>query len=149
MNGKVKKDRVFTFRRGIHPDQQKQFTRNVPINVLLPAAGSEIIIPLLQHLGAPCEPLVEKGQKVLVGQKIGDKDTLICAPVHSTVSGIVKDIRPYLTVMGSVVNSIVIENDGEMAEHDSIKLRSGYDDLSKEEILKIIREAGIVGLGGA
>ena len=101
------------------------------------------------HLGAPCKPLVEKGQKVLVGQKIGDSSAFVCAPVHSSVSGIVKDIRPHLTVVGTVVESIIVENDGELTEHESIKSRDGYDDLSKEDILQIIREAGIVGLGGA
>ena len=140
---------VFTFKRGIHPNEQKQYTENIPTNTLLPAAGSEIIYPLLQHMGEPCKPLVEKGQKVLIGEKIGDSDSLICAPVHSSVSGTVKDIRPHLTVVGTIVNSIIIENDGEFTEHENIKLRSGFDDLSREQILAIIREAGIVGLGGA
>ncbi|MDR0502761.1 MAG: electron transport complex subunit RsxC [Treponema sp.] len=139
----------FTFKRGIHPKDYKDYTRHEHINYLLPAAGSEIIFPLVMHLGAPCKPLVEKGQKVLVGQKIGDSDAFVCAPVHSSVSGIVKDIRPHLTVVGTVVESIIVENDGELAEHESIKSRDGYDDLSKEDILHIIREAGIVGLGGA
>jgi len=140
---------VFTFRRGIHPKEQKHHTENIPINTLYPVPGSEIIIPLLQHMGAPCKPLVEKGQKVLLGEKIGDSDAFISAPVHATVSGVVKDIRPHLTVMGTVVESIIIENDGELREHESIKLRSGFEDLSGEQILGIIREAGIVGLGGA
>ena len=140
---------MFTFKRGIHPKEQKQFTENVPVNTLLPAAGSEIIFPLLQHLGEPCKPLVEKGQKVLLGEKIGDSGTFFSAPIHSSVSGVVKDIRPHLTVMGTIVNSIIIENDGKFEEHESIKLRSGYEDLSREQILEIIREAGIVGLGGA
>ena len=149
MKTKQGKNLYFTFKRGIHPNEQKQFTENVPINTLLPVTGSEVIFPLLMHIGTPCNALVEKGQKVLVGEKIGDSDAFICAPVHSSVSGIVKDIRPHLTVMGTVVNSIIIENDGEFIEHENIKMRSGYDDLSKGEILKIIREAGIVGLGGA
>ena len=138
-----------SFKRGIHPKDYKDYTRHEQINYLLPAAGSEIIFPLVMHLGAPCKPLVEKGQKVLVGQKIGDSSAFVCAPVHSSVSGIVKDIRPHLTVVGTVVESIIVENDGELTEHESIKSRDGYDDLSKEDILQIIREAGIVGLGGA
>ena len=143
------KSLAFTFKRGIHPNEQKQFTENIPINTLLPAAGSEIIIPLLQHMGEPCKPLVEKGQKVLLGEKIGDNKAFICAPVHSTVSGVIKDIRPHLTVIGTVVESIIIENDGELKEHESIQLRDSFEDLSREQILEIIREAGIVGLGGA
>lgn len=149
MSLKLREKAVYTFKRGIHPNEQKQYTENVPINYFLPPAGSEIIFPLVMHLGAPCKPLVEKGQKVLVGEKIGDSDAFVCAPIHSSVSGIVKDIRPHLTVVGTIVNSIIVENDGELTEHESIKPREGYDDLSGEEIVKIIREAGIVGLGGA
>ena len=140
---------VFTFKRGIHPNEQKQHTENMPITTLLPVAGSEMIFPLVQHLGAPCKPLVEKGQKVLVGEKIGDSEAFVCAPVHSSVSGLVKDICPHLTVVGTIVDCIIVENDGEFIEHESIKPRGGFEDLSREEILGIIREAGIVGLGGA
>jgi len=149
MSLKRKEERVLTFKRGIHPNEQKQYTENVPINYFLPAVGSEIIFPLVMHLGAPCKPLVEKGQKVLLGEKIADSDAFVCAPIHSSVSGIVKDIRPHLTVVGTIVNSIIVENDGELKEHESIKKRDSYDDLSGEEIVKIIREGGIVGLGGA
>jgi len=140
---------ALTFKRGIHPKEEKQYTENVAIKDVMHHAGSEVICPLLQHLGVPCEPLVEKGQKVLLGEKIGDSEAFFCAPVHATVSGIVKDIRPHLTVMGQIVNSIIIENDGELKLHESVKLRDGFEDLSREQILGIIREAGIVGLGGA
>jgi len=149
MSLKHKEERSLTFKRGIHPNEQKQYTENVPINYFLPAVGSEIIFPLVMHLGAPCKPLVEKGQKVLLGEKIADSDAFVCAPIHSSVSGVVKDIRPHLTVVGTIVNSIIVENDGELKEHESIKPRDSYDDLSGAEIVKIIREAGIVGLGGA
>lgn len=121
----------------------------MPITTLLPAAGSEMIFPLAQHLGVPCQPLVEKGQKVLLGEKIGDSEAFLCAPVHSSVSGTVKDISPRLTVSGAIVDSIIIENDGELTEHESIKPRDSFENLSRDETLKIIREAGIVGLGGA
>ena len=140
---------VFTFKRGIHPNEAKQLSENVPINVLLPGVNNEMVFPLSQHLGAPCKPIVEIGQKVLLGEKIGDSDAFVSAPIHSSVSGVVKDIRPHLTVIGTIVNSIIIENDGELTEHESIKPRDTYDDLSKDEILSIIRGAGIVGLGGA
>ena len=140
---------VFTFKRGIHPNEQKQHTRSVPINYLLPPKNCEMIFPLVQHLGSPCQSLVEAGQKVLLGEKIGDSEAFVCAPIHSSVSGIVKEIRPHLTVIGTIVNSIIIENDGEYTEHDSMKRRDDFKGLSAEEIKKIIREAGIVGLGGA
>ncbi|MCL2088124.1 MAG: electron transport complex subunit RsxC [Oscillospiraceae bacterium] len=138
-----------TFKRGIHPREQKKQTESIPINILMPKAGSEIILPLVQHIGAPCEPIVSPGQRVLVGEKIGDSSARVCAPVHSTVSGTVKSIEPHLTVMGNVVNSVIIENDGQQTEHESIRPRGGHESLSRQEILDIIREAGIVGLGGA
>ena len=140
---------LFTFKRGIHPNEQKEFTENVPVNYVLPPLKCEMVFPLVQHMGVPCEPLVAIGQKVLVGEKIGDSDAYICAPVHSSVSGIVKDIRPHLTVTGTMVNSIIIENDGELAEHERIKPIENFNELSPDGIRKIIREAGIVGLGGA
>jgi len=144
-----KKDQVLTFKRGIYPNEQKQFTEDVPIKIVLPPEGCEIVFPLLMHMGTPCDPIVEKGQKVLLGEKIGDSTALISAPIHSSVSGVVKDIRPHLTIAGTIVNSIIIENDGKFTEHESIRRRNSYEDLSREDILKIIREAGIVGLGGA
>lgn len=140
---------AFTFKRGIHPNEQKHYTENVPINVLLPAAGCEMVFPLAQHIGATCEPVVSVGQKVLLGEKIGDSAAFISAPVHSSVSGVVKEIRPHLTVSGTVVKSVIIENDGEFVEHESIQPREEFEKLSREEIVKVIREAGIVGLGGA
>jgi len=140
---------VFTFKRGIHPCEAKQQSENVPITVLLPRVNNEMVFPLSQHLGAPCKPIVEIGQKVLLGEKIGNSDAFVSAPIHSSVSGVVKDIRPHLTVIGTIVNSIIIENDGFLTEHESIKPRDTYDNLSKDEILSIIRGAGIVGLGGA
>ncbi|MDR0316326.1 MAG: electron transport complex subunit RsxC, partial [Treponema sp.] len=129
--------------------EQKEYTENVPIKLLLTGVKSEMVFPLVQHLGAPCKPLVTIGQQVKLGEKIGDSEAFVCAPIHSSVSGTVKDICPHLTVIGTIVESIIIENDGELSEHESIKLRDGFDDLSRDEIVKIIREAGIVGLGGA
>ena len=140
---------LYTFKRGIHLNEQKHHTENVPIEILLPGVKSEMVFPLLQHLGVPCEPLVEIGQKVLLGEKIADSKAYVSSPIHSSVSGTVKDIRPHLTVTGTIVNSIIIENDGELTEHESIKPRRDFNLLSKEEILAEIREAGIVGLGGA
>ena len=140
---------VLTFKRGIHPREQKRITENVPIQILLPAVKSEMVFPLLQHMGAPCESLVKVGQRVLLGEKIGDSKAHVSAPVHSSVSGIVKDIRPHLTAFGTIVNSVIIENDGLLEEHEDIKPRQNFNELSKEEIISNIREAGIVGLGGA
>jgi electron transport complex protein RnfC len=139
----------FTFKGGIHPNEQKQFTDHVPITYITPAVKAEMVYPLQQHLGALCKPIVSVGQKVLLGEKIGDSDAFISSPIHSSVSGVVKDIRPHLTAIGTIVDSIIIENDGELKEHETVKPRKDYRELSREEIVSIIREAGIVGLGGA
>ena len=140
---------IYTFKRGIYPNEQKEVTENVPIEILLPGEKSEMVFPLLQHMGTVCEPIVKIGQRVLLGEKIGDSTAFISAPIHSSVSGLVKDIRPHLTVTGTIVNSIIIENDGLLEEHEDIKPRKDFNLLSKEEIISNIREAGIVGLGGA
>jgi len=139
---------AFTFKRGIHPAESK-YTEHVPISNQLSLNENEMVFPLTQHLGAPCQPLVNIGDKVLIGEKIGDNEAFVCAPVHSSVSGVVKDIRSHLTVGGAMVNSIIIENDGEFLECDNMDPRGNLADVSKEELLKIIREAGVVGLGGA
>jgi len=149
MEKKKKRAIVFTFKRGIYPNEQKQFTENVPINTLLPPENHELVFPLLMHMGTVNKPLVEKGQRVLLGEKIGDCDAPVSAPIHATVSGIVKDIRPHLTIMGTIVNSIIIENDGKFEHTESIKPRDNFEELSRDELIHIIREAGIVGLGGA
>ena len=141
---------VYTFKRGIHPNEEKSYTENIAIDYLLPPPGCEMIFPMVQHLGVPCRPLVEVGQNVLLGQKIGDNEAFVCAPIHSSVSGVVKDIRPHLTIIGTMVEAIIIENDGEFSEHEGIKNAGiNYEELSPEEIKKVIRGAGIVGLGGA
>ena len=139
---------AFTFKRGIHPAESK-YTEHVPISNQLSLNENEMVFPLTQHLGAPCQPLVSVGEKVLIGAKIGDSEAFVCAPVHSSVSGTVKEIRPHLTVGGTLVNSIIIENDGEFLECDNMNPHSDFEDFSKGDILRIIREAGVVGLGGA
>jgi electron transport complex protein RnfC len=103
---------------------------------------------LQQHIGAVCRHLVDEGDSVKVGQKIGDSDAFVAAPVHSSVSGIVKDIRDMNTPTG-LMKCIVIESDGQNEIHESVQPKPNIEQLDKEEILKGIREAGIVGMGGA
>lgn len=113
--------------------------------VSMPVPG-KIIIPMLQHIGAPCKPLVKKGDSVKVGQKIGDSDAYVSSPVHSSVSGIVKDVRPMLYPGGFEVDCVEIESDGLQEVHEDIKPINTTD---KAAIIKAVRESGIVGLGGA
>lgn len=136
-----------TFKRGVHPPHGKHYTENKQIEFLLPQG--ELVFPMAQHIGAPCEPLVAKGDRVLVGQKIGEAKGFVSSPVHSSVSGTVKNITPVLVANGSKVMSIIIENDGLFEKHESIKDREDYSMLTKEELIKIVQEAGIVGMGGA
>ncbi len=110
--------------------------------------SEEVVIPLSQHIGAPCKPLVEVKQRVLVGQKIGDSNGFVSAPVHSSVSGEIKAIEPRLIFTGDKVLSVIIAPDGKQEV-------AGFNGLSEEEIVcpdkvrAVVRESGIVGLGGA
>lgn len=135
-----------TFKGGIHPPHSKSFTETKPVEKA--EEPKVVTLPLQQHIGAPCQPLVQVGDKVKVGQKIGDTDAFVSAPIHSSVSGEVKEIKQMLTPTGQAT-CIVIESDGTNEVHESVQPKPDIDNLSKEEILKIIREAGITGMGGA
>lgn len=136
-----------TFSGGIHIRDKKEQSMDKPITVLLPKG--ELVFPMSQHIGAPAKPLVAKGDKVLVGQKIGEATGFISANVVSSVSGVVKAIEKRLTVSGKMVESIVVDNDHEYAAVTGFGEACDYKQLSKEEILHKIKEAGVVGLGGA
>jgi len=109
----------------------------------------QVIIPLVQHTGAPCEPLVEVGDRVLVGQKIGDSDAYVSAPVHSSVSGEVAGIISHPHPTGKDVLSIQIVSDGLNELSPEVIPPGDPFQISPEEVRKFIRDAGIVGLGGA
>ncbi len=136
-----------TFSGGIHPYYGKELSKDQPTKTLIPK--NDLVYPLTQHIGSPAKPLVEKGDKVLVGQKIAEAcgDTSAC--VISSVSGIVKSVEPRMTASGSKIESIVVENDNEYAAVEDFGKKRDYTKLSKKEIRAIIKEAGIVGMGGA
>ena len=139
-----------TFNRGgIHPPDGKALAKDKPIQILMPKEGSLLVYPMSQHIGAPCEPVVAKGDRVLVGQKIAEAGGFVSAPIHASVSGTVKDIKPMATPSGAMVKSIIIENDGLYEEDPSIGKDTDYESFSNEKILEKVKEAGIVGLGGA
>ncbi len=136
-----------TFKGGVHPGHFKSATADKPIKpAQLPA---RVAILMQQHIGAPCEPLVQVGDEVKVGQKVGDSQGFVSAPVHSSVSGKVIEIKSYLHPIGRMASSVVIESDGEYTLHEDVKPNPDLKDLSVDELKKIIREAGIVGMGGA
>lgn len=136
-----------TFPGGIHPEYNKEITSLKPIEEApLPKS---VVIPLLQHTGAPCQPLVKVGDLVKVGQKIGDSDKFISAPVHASISGTVKTVEPRMNFLGAMVPSVVIESDGKDEKFEGVKPYPDLDSLSSEDIIKAVREAGITGMGGA
>lgn len=139
--------KALTFKRGIHPSHNKHFTENMDIEYLLPKG--DLIFPMLQHIGAPCEPIVKKGDRVLLGQKIGEAKGTVSSPIHSSVSGTVRDILPALVPGGGKVMSVVVENDGLYEKDPGLIPPNDYHDLSREELIKIIKDAGVVGMGGA
>ena len=135
-----------TFTGGIHPYDGKALSKDKPIQDILP--GRELAYPLSQHIGAPAKPVVAKGDRVLAGQKLAEGGGFVSAPIHASVSGTVKAIEPRRVATGDMVMSIVIENDGqyEEAEHS---VPAPWEEMGREEIIELIREAGIVGMGGA
>lgn len=138
---------VRTFKEGgADIPHYKSFTENKPITKM--AAPEEVVIPLSQHIGAPNEPLVKVGDKVEVGQKIGDVDEFITAPVHASISGTVTAIEPRPAYTGGEIMSVVIKNDGGSQEFVP-KEKRDPDKMTVEELRQAIREAGIVGMGGA
>ena len=135
-----------TFSGGIHPAGNKAATEHVPLREIEPP--ELLYFPLSQHIGAPLKPVVAVGDKVLRMQKIADSESFMSAPLHSSVSGRVKDIGLYLNHTNMKVPTIVVENDGEDTWADPITTQNP-EDMSPEEMRKVIREAGIVGMGGA
>ncbi|MBR0383832.1 MAG: electron transport complex subunit RsxC [Eubacteriaceae bacterium] len=136
-----------SFKGGIHPPYHKERTKNVPADV-----GEEpktVTIPMSLHIGAPCVPVVKRGDTVYLGQKIGEAKGFVSAPIHASVSGTVKSVGEMPHPNGDNVMSVVIESDGQNTVDPSIKPYDDYTTYSSKEIIDIIREAGIVGLGGA
>ena len=139
---------AFSFFGGVHPNENKWYACDKE-TVVFPEPDI-VVIPMSQHIGAPCKPLVKKGDLVTVGQKIGDNQGL-CVPVHASVSGKVKAVEAKAHTNGGNVMSVVIENDhlGTLCEDIQARTQEEVDKLSKEELIGIVREAGIVGMGGA
>lgn len=132
---------------GVHPAGHKELTEGkaaAPIK----EAPAQVVIPMSMHVGAPCKPTVAVGDQVKVGQLIGET-TGLGAPIHASVSGTVKAVEPRLTAGGSPVMSVVIENDFKDTPDSAIKRRDNVAALTGEQIIEIVKNAGIVGMGGA
>ena len=135
-----------TFKRGVHPPERKKLSEYKEIQRI--PIPPRVIVPLIQHTGAPCTPLVKKKDKVEEGQKIADQDAFISCPVHSPISGQVVSIEkmPHPTL--GEAEAIIIEWDGQERKNWSYQ-EIDLSSLSPEEIRKRVREAGIAGMGGA
>ena len=131
---------------GIHPKYNKEMSTKITTFQMI--TPQQVVIPMLQHIGAPCIPLVKVGDKVLRGQKIGDGEGL-CVPVHASVSGTVAAIEPRPHTNGQLVNAVVIDNDFRDTLIPLTPKEGPLETLDNDEILHAIREAGIVGMGGA
>ncbi len=139
-------DMTATFKGGFHIRDYKELTNSLETKAL-PDCDLHIF-PIRQHIGAPLDALVKVGDYVKVGQKIADSKEYISAPVHSSVSGTVTDIKPYFHDSNTMVDAIFIENDKLYTVSDEVSPKD-YTKMTKDEILSVIREAGIVGMGGA
>ena len=139
---------AFSFFGGVHPDEHKHLTCDKPIQEF--PEPDVLVVPLSQHIGAPCKPLVKKGDAVTVGQTIGD-NTGLCVPVHSPVSGTVKAVEMRAHTSGKTMLSVVIENDHQRILCPEIQPRTQtqVEILTPEDLIQIIHQAGIVGMGGA
>ncbi len=131
-----------TFKGGIHPFGGKELSKDKPVTVLIPRG--DMVFPMAQHIGKPAMPLVSKGDYVLMGQKIGEADGVVSANVISSISGTVKGIEPRMTVSGSMVLSVIIENDNNYKAMEGLGNKRDYTNLTKGEIRNIIKEGNVI-----
>ena len=143
----IRETRLDGWYGGIHPVEGKEPTEHLPL-VRFPEPES-VIIPMSMHLGAPANPVVQVGDYVKVGQVIGEAAGFISAPVHSSVSGTVMAICDCPHATRGTCLSVVINSDGKNELHESVKPNKPLEELTADEIIEIVKNAGIVGMGGA
>ncbi len=144
----VRDERFAGYYGGVHPSEKKEFSEHIALTRF--PEPKTVVIQMSQHLGAPANPIVQVGDTVKVGQKIGEAAGFISAPVHSSVSGTVVAVEPRMhATRGCEMTAVVIESDGLNTLHESVQPNKPLDELTPDEIIEIIKEAGIVGMGGA
>ncbi len=131
---------------GVHSEGRKELSASAPLTAM--ALPAQVAVPLRQHIGAPCKPLVAVGETVCMGQKIGDGEGL-CVPVHAPVSGVVEAIEDRPHPGGGTCPAIIIKNDFLDTPHHSLKPHANPEQLAPAELVSILRESGLVGMGGA
>ncbi|MDR2522400.1 MAG: electron transport complex subunit RsxC [Synergistaceae bacterium] len=135
------------FKGGVHPPDNKALSADRAIERFCPEGS--FVFPMSQHIGAPCSPVVKKGDRVLAGQKLGDAEAFVSAPVRSSVSGTVKDVGMKMTASGALEECVTVESDGKFEYEAALLPHSDFMLVEPKECVRIIREAGIVGMGGA
>lgn len=143
----IRENRLDGYYGGVHPSERKEFTEHLALKRF--PDPETVVIPLSMHAGAPANPVVQVGDTVKVGQKIGESAGFISSPVHSSVSGTVTAIENHGHATRGECLSVVIRSDGKNTLHESVKPHKDFEELTPEEIVEIVREAGIVGMGGA
>ena len=138
---------IFTFKGGVHPPYNKELAKDSPIK--RPPLPKQVVVPLSQHIGAPCEPVVSVGDVVKEGQLIGKATSFVSAPIHSPVSGKVKKLEPVLHPLGKKLLSVTIDVQEENEKDYFEPMGDDPGSISPEKMLERVRDAGIVGLGGA
>ena len=137
-----------TFRGGVHPKGRKELSREAPLRRFDPTSG-EMVFPLAQHIGKPAKAIVKKGDPVLVGQKLGEADGFVSACVISSCSGKVKAVEKRRTIAGTMTECVVVDNDGLYTPIEGLGEKQDLSALTNRDILDRVKNAGIVGLGGA
>ncbi len=138
---------AYTFLGGIHLDERKN-TAAMPAELY--ADPKQVAIPMLQHIGAPCKPLVSVGDTVTVGQCIGENNDALCCSVHASVSGKVLALEERRGITGAAITHVVIENDFNYTPCPDLQgVQTALEDMSTEDVVARLRSAGIVGMGGA
>jgi len=136
-----------TFDGGVHPDDAKSLSKTCTIGEMSPPL--DVVLPVSQHIGAPAKVIVEKGQAVSKGQVVAEAGGFVSVPIHASISGTVKAIEPRFTPLGKKFLSVVIESDNEDRWAEGCNAKRDISSISSEDKLNLIRDAGIVGLGGA
>lgn len=144
----IRENRLAGYYGGVHPSERKELSEHLALERF--PDPQTVVIPLSQHAGAPANPVVQVGDTVKVGQKIGEAAAFISSPIHSSVSGTVIAIEPRMhATRGCEMMSVVIQSDGKNTLHESVQPNKDLDSLTPDEIINIVRESGIVGMGGA
>ena len=144
---KIRDVRLSGYNGGVHPEENKELAENLPLKKF--PEPETVVIPLSMHVGKPAVPVVKAGDTVKLGQKIAEADGFVSSNIHSSVSGTVVAVEPRKHPNRGMVESIVIRSDGKNTPDESVRPNKPLEELSPEEIVDIVKEKGITGMGGA